>query len=98
MPKVLNLWEMDNSRMPTDPTERAALIGKLMEMTKKMLDEGKIQDWGVFAGGGAGYGIGDMSAMDTLKNSMQFAPYVKFHPQQALSIDEAAEVMKSLMG
>ena len=35
MTKYLILWETDNSKMPTDPAEQAALIGKQMEMTKK---------------------------------------------------------------
>ena len=98
MPKFINLWELDNSKMPTDPNEREALIGKLREMTKKMLDEGQITDWGIFAGGGAGYGIAEGTAADVLKRTMQFAPYVKFHAHPVLSIDEMGEVMKSLRG
>ena len=34
----------------------------------------------------------------SFKNAMQFAPYVKPHMHPLLSIDEVAEVMKSLMG
>ena len=98
MPRILNLWEMDYSRMPADPNERAAILGKQIEMTKKMLDEGRISDWGVFAGGGAGYGIGPGDASEVLKNVMAFVPYVKFHSHPVLSIDEAAGVLKSMMG
>ena len=98
MSKILNLWEMDYSRMPVNPSERAALLGKQMEMTKKMLDEGRISDWGVFAGGGAGYGIGPGDATEVLKNVMAFVPYVKFQSHPVLSIDEVAVVMKSMTG
>ena len=98
MSKFLTLWEIDNSRWPADSKERAALIGKQLEMTKKMLDEGKITDWGIFAEGGAGYSIGVGTEADTLKRTMQFAPYIRFKVQPVLSIAEAAEVMKSLMG
>jgi hypothetical protein len=98
MSKFLTLWESDSSKMPTDPNERAALFGKLMEMTKKMLAEGEVTDWGMFAGGGAGYSIGEGTEADTLKRTMQFAPYIKFQVHPVLSIDKVAEVMKSIMG
>ena len=98
MPKFLNLWEVDSSKMPTDPNERAALMGKQIEMTKKMLNEGQINDWGIFAGGGAGYTISEGSEADILKRVMQFMPYCKFQVHPVLSIDEVAEVMKSMRG
>ena len=98
MPKYLNLWEVDNSRMPTDPNERAALLGKQLEMTKKMLDEGQITDWGIFAGGGAGYAIGEGTEADMLKRTMPFMPLIKFQVHPVLSIDEVAQVMKSMTG
>jgi len=98
MPKFLNLWEVDNSKMPTDPNERAALLGKQIEMTKKMLDEGQITDWGIFAGGGAGYAIGEGTEADMLKRTMSFMPLIKSHIHPVVSIDEVAEVMKSMMG
>ena len=96
MAKYLNLWEVDSSKMPTDPEERAAVIGKSIEMTKKMLAEGQITDWGIFAGGGAGYAIGEGPETELFKHTMQFGPYYKFHIHPVLSIDEVAEVMKSL--
>ena len=98
MSKFLFLWEQDMSKIPTDPNEQAALIGKQMEMTKKALDEGQITDWGLFAGGGAGYAIGEGTAIDSYRGVMQFSPYVKFKTIPVLSIDEVAEVMKSMMG
>jgi muconolactone delta-isomerase len=96
MAKILNLWEMDYSRMPADQNERMAMIGKQIEMTKKMLAEGRISDWGLFAGGGAGYGIGPADATEVLKNVMVFVPYVKFQAHPVLSIDEVAQVFKSM--
>jgi hypothetical protein len=98
MSKFLYLWETDNSLMPTDPDERAALLGKQMEMTRKSLDEGQITDWGLFADGSAGYAIGEGTEMDSLRGVMRFAPYVKFQAHPVLSIEQVAEVMKSLTG
>ena len=98
MPRVLNLWESDMGKLPVDPNERAALWGKQIEATKKMLDEGRIYDWGIFASGGGGYGIGPADASAVLKNVMQFSPYIRFNSHLVLSIDEVAEVMKSFRG
>ena len=98
MSKYINLWEVDNSKMPTDPNERAALIGKRIEMTKKMLDEGQITDWGIFAGGNAGYAIAEGTEADMLKGTMPFMPLIKFHIHPVVSIDKVVEVMKSMAG
>jgi len=97
MSKYITLWEMDNSKMPIDPNERAALLGKMTEMTKKMLGEGKITDWGIFAEGNAGYSISKGTEADVLKRVMQFMPYCKFQVHPVLSIDEVTELMKSVM-
>jgi len=95
MPKILDLWEADMSKLPIDPNERAALWGKQIETTKKMLEEGRIYDWGIFSGGSGGYGISPADATAVLKNVMRFTPYIKFKSHLVLSIDEVAEVMKS---
>jgi len=97
MSKHLILWESDMSRIPVDPNEQAALHGKHLEITKKMLDEGQMTDWGIFAGGGAGYAISEGTASDSLRNIMPFSPYIKFKVLSVLSLDEVAEVMKSMM-
>jgi hypothetical protein len=95
MAKYLILWEEETSKMPTDPNERAALNQKNMELTKKAMDEGQITDWGLFAGGGAGYAIGEGDTTDMFRGAMQFSPYFKF---KAITVLSADEVMKSMMG
>ncbi|HEY97984.1 MAG TPA: hypothetical protein G4O16_07380 [Dehalococcoidia bacterium] len=98
MAKYLILWEEDMSKMPVDPNEQAALTQKHMELTKQALDAGQITDWGIFAGGGAGYAIGEGDAADMFRGAMQFTPHVKFKAITVLSISEVTEVMKSMMG
>ena len=98
MSKYLFLWESNINLMPANPTERAALIGKQIEMTKQALKDKKIIDWGLYASGNAGYAIGEGTTQDALKGAMQFDPYVKFQTIPVLSIDEVADVMKSMMG
>ena len=96
MSKFLNLWEMDYSRMPADPKERMAMQKKQLEAVIKMLNEGEIIDWGIFPGGGSGFGISEGTEADALRRAMQFIPYAKFQTFPVLSASEVVEVMKSL--
>jgi hypothetical protein len=98
MSKFLFLWEGVPGTMPVDPKERAAVLGKMMEMTKQALDKGDIKDWGLFAGGDAGYAIGEGTDADALRGAMQFTPYFKFTVHPVLSLQQVAEVMKSMTG
>ena len=98
MSKLLILWEMEASKMPTDPNEQAALLGKEMEMTKQALERGDITDWGLYAGGSKGYALSEGTAIDAFKASMNFSPYVKFEVHPVLSLGEVAEAMKAMMG
>lgn len=96
MSKILILWEMNPDRIPEDPAKQAAIYGKLAEITKKALDSGKVKDWGIFAGGSAGYSIADETSADTLTRALQFAPYVKLKVHPVLSIAEVMKIMQSM--
>jgi len=96
MAKYLNLWEVVPGTMPTDPRERGAVLGKMAEMTKKMMDDGLVLDWGVFSSGSAGYAISAGEPMDGLKAAMMFAPYYKFEIRPVLSLAEAMQALQSL--
>jgi hypothetical protein len=98
MSKFLYLWETVPGTMPADPKQRAEVLGKMLEMTRKWVEERKGNDWGIFAGGGAGYGLGEGTEADALKVAMQFGPYIKFTVYPVLSVKQAGEVMKSMMG
>jgi hypothetical protein len=98
MSKFLVLWEGVPGTMPIDPKQRAEVLGKTMELTKQGLNSGQVKDWGIFPGGNAGYAIGEGTDADMLKGSMQFSPYFKFTVHPVLSLQQVAEVMKSMMG
>ena len=95
MAKYLITWEVDMSRIPTDPKERTAMRMKMLEMTKQNLKGGKIIDWGTSLGGYQGYAIGQGSAIDMAM--AQFSPYVTYNIQEVLSVDEMLEAMNSLV-
>ncbi len=97
MPKLFNLWEMDMSRMPTDPNERMAILRKLMEITKQYLKENPGSEWGAFIGENKGYSMGAKSWQNLTKITQMLAPYVRCKIYQAISVDEVEELFKSLM-
>ena len=98
MAKWLTLWEIDTSRTPTDPKERVALWSKQIEATQKMLAEGQILDWGIFAGGSAGYSISEGNEVDALKRAMLFSPNIKFEVKPVLTADAVAKLLQSMKG
>ena len=98
MPKYFMTWEVDSTRAPTDPKERGAMWAGMLDMIKQDMKEGKISDWGSFPGESRGYSISEQSMLDLSKNLQRFYPFVDFQVHQVMSVDEVAEVAKSLMG
>ena len=96
MSKYLILWENVPGTLPTDPEQRMAMMGKMMEMTKKALDDGSITEWGLISGGSAGYALAEGTGANNLKGAMNFQPYFKFTPYEVLSLPEVAQVMQSM--
>ena len=96
MPKYFMTWEVDPTRVPTDPKERGALWSGMVEMVKQEIKAGITSDWGTFVGEARGYSIGEQSVLDLSKTLQQFYPFVTFQVHQVMSVDEVAELAKSL--
>ncbi len=96
MPKYLMTWEVDPSRVPTDAKERGAMWSMMLETVKQDIKEGRANDWGCFVGETRGYSIGEQSEIDLAKNLQRFYPFVTFQVHQVMSVDEMAEVAKSM--
>lgn len=97
MAKYFCTWEVDMSKLPTDPKELMGMQMKMLENTKQGLDTGQMIDWGSFVGEFKGYGIAEGTAKDMAKATAQFAPYVIFNFKEVLSVDEVLETIKSMM-
>ena len=98
MPKYLNVWEIDTSRMPADAKERMMLINQMMEMTKQWLKERPGSQWGISLDGRTGFALSSekVTWQQVAQSVISFAPYVKGTIHQVMSIEEAEEVFKSL--
>lgn len=93
--KYLVIWERDRSSWPIEHEERIALRVKMVEMTKQDIKEGRVSDWGVFVGGGAGYAVCEGNKVEVYKAVHRYLPYYNFEVKEVLTMDEVTEVLKS---
>ncbi|OGO36483.1 MAG: hypothetical protein A2147_01050 [Chloroflexi bacterium RBG_16_57_8] len=98
MPKYLLMWEIDASKAPVNPKERGAAWTGMLDVIKQDMKDGKITDWGAFAGEGRGYSVSVMSELDLAKSLQRFFPYITFRVNQVMTVDQTAELAKSLSG
>ncbi len=96
MPKYFMLWELDTARVPLDPKERGAAWTAMLTMIKQDMKEGKITDWGSYAPD-KGYTVTTVTDMEMAASLQRFFPYVKYQVFQAMTVDQVAEVAKSMM-
>ncbi len=95
MTKFLTLWEMDTTKIPDKPKERIQNWTMLLNMVKKDF-EGRLQDWGLFAEGGAGYSISEGTEQDIALRLLKYYPYLKFKVYPIISVEQAMEIVKKL--
>jgi hypothetical protein len=96
MPKYLVLWEVDPSRAAVDAKERGALWSGMIDMVKQDIADGTMLDWGCFVGETNGYTISDESEVELGKDLQRFFPFLTFTVKQIASLDQIAEVARSL--
>ena len=97
MAKYLILIKFNETLWPKDPKESAALLGKMMALTKRDLQSGQLKDYGYYLGGGYGYAISGQSPEDIQKVVIQFSPYATFEVHPVFSLTEIENVWQSTM-
>jgi len=65
-----------------------------LEMTKANIDTGSTKDWGVYAGGGEGYAIGEGSETEIYESALRFAPYFSFEVIPVIPFGQHYETFK----
>jgi hypothetical protein len=98
MGKYLLKWQLDPTRAPVDPKERARQWTGLLAMVKKDLEKKLITEWGVFAGEDSGYMIAQGSETEISVMVQQYYPFVHFETHPIMSIGQAEEVVKTMQG
>ena len=97
MSKYLVYWELNDSNLPSDPKERATIGIKLDQMVKQEINEGKVNDWGVFIDGDSGYAVMEGNSADLYEDFYRYKPYINFEVNEVLSIDQALKTATSRM-
>jgi len=96
MPKYLVLFEIDNSKVPIDPKERGESWGTMLDMVKQDIKDGVTLDWGSFLGENRGYMVCEGSEMELEKYLQRVVPFVDFKVYRIMSVEQMAELAKSL--
>lgn len=96
MGRYLSLWEVDHSRLPTNPKEIASGWSLLASMVKEDMKKGIIKDWGAFVGEINGYSIAEGTEVEIGKLNVRYAPFVRFKVYATTPLSEVEQVIKSL--
>ena len=96
MGRYLSLWEIDPTRVPVSPQERAAGWAALTNMVKEDMKKGLVKDWGAFVGEISGYSIAEGTEVEIGKMNVQYAPFVRFKVYAIASLSNVEQVIKSL--
>ena len=98
MARYLMLWELDRSRIPTDPKERAAAWTALTKMVKQDLAEGRAESWGSFVGGLKGYCLAKGDDMEIAAMVQKYTPYVYFQAFAVAGIETVEKILRQMAG
>jgi len=96
MGKYLILWEIDRTRVPADPQQRATAWKPLIEMVNQYMKEGKTKDWGAFVGELSGYSVAEGTEVEVASLLLRFAPFVHFKTHPITSLSQVEETIKAV--
>ena len=98
MGKYLFLWEIDQSKIPMDPKERADGYLVLLSLIRQDFEKGRLTDWGTFVGETNGYAVAEGSEVEIGLFVNQYIPVVIFKAYPAAAIDQIEELLKIMSG
>jgi hypothetical protein len=96
MARFLMLWELDRTKIPADPKERAAGWTTLTDFVRQDLDKGVIKDWGIFVGEMKGYCVAEGDEFTVAMMVQQYTPYVYFQSFPLTTIDTTETMLKQM--
>lgn len=96
MARYLMLWELDRTRIPADPQDRAAAWMTLTNMVRQDLGEGLTESWGAFVGEMKGYCLVKGNEMDIATMVQKYTPYVYFKTFPVANIEMIDTMLKQM--
>jgi len=97
MAKYLILWEMDETRIPSDPKERGTGWKALINMVKKDMADGLMKDWGSCIGQTNGYSIFEGTELELSTRLQQYVPWVQFDVHPVGSAEHTDQMIAALL-
>ncbi|MGD9938059.1 MAG: hypothetical protein AB7S61_11395 [Methanoregulaceae archaeon] len=94
MTRWLMLWKFNPLAIPADREQAAKVRMTFNEMTKKMLEAGVIQDWGIYGDASGGFALwddrGDSEAhlIEALGTTFMMMPFMTCDVRPVLDIEQ----------
>jgi hypothetical protein len=96
MPRYLMTWELDQSKIPVDPKERANAWLPMIQMVKQDIQSGRLKDWGTHIGEMKGFGVYEGSEEEAGKMVQKYVPFVQFTTHPIITIDQMEKLAKDM--
>jgi len=96
MAKYLVTWELDVTKVPIGPKERAAAWNPMLDMIEQDMKRGLVKEWGSFTGEMKGCAVAEGTKIEIGNMLQQFVPFVQFTLHELTSLSEMREITKNL--
>ncbi|MFC2008698.1 hypothetical protein ACFLUT_01430 [Chloroflexota bacterium] len=96
MARYLVLWELDETKVPLDPGDRAAAWSPMLDMVESDMKTGRLKDWAAHAGALRGYSVAEGSEFEVATNCQKYIPYVRFTVHPLTSLAEMRQMLQDM--
>jgi len=96
MPRYLMTWELDPTKVPISPQERAATWLPMIQMVKEDMKRGLLKEWGTYIGEMKGFGLAEGSEEEVGRMAQRYIPFVQFCTHPAITIDQMEKSAKEM--
>jgi hypothetical protein len=96
MAMYLMEWELDTTKVPVNPKERANAWLPLIQMVKQDMQSGLVKAWGSYLGEMRGFSVAEGSEESVIKMAQKYIPYVHFTTHPAATVDQLDKIFKEM--
>lgn len=98
MGRYLLLWDLDMTKVPINPQERAVGWSLLTGMVREDMAKGALKDWGSFVGELKGYAVAEGTEVEIGNFIQRYVPYVSFKTHAVGTVSQMEEIIRTLAG
>ena len=96
MPRYLMAWELDTTKVPISPQERAAAWLPMLQMVRQDMQSGLLKEWGSYIGELKGFGVAEGSEEEVTRMVQKYIPFVFFTTHPAITVDQMEKIAKEM--